>query len=223
MAPEKGVGLIITVATKNPNKVRELQQIAAENRLPVTLALRPDAPDVEETGQSMFENALLKARQTPPVDGGEWVLGEDSGLEIAALDGQYELSPFPGIYSNRWMTPVIRHELLHVSAFGPATPDELNRGILSLMNGVADRQGKYVCHMVLYRPADKMVIHSCGSTGVSVITDHRPRGGGGFGYDPIMLAMEAQPTKTMAELAPEEKNRISHRGRAFIDLFSKIA
>jgi XTP/dITP diphosphohydrolase len=219
--------LIITLATKNEGKRQELMHWLENSGLPVTLALNPSAQDVEETGSSFLENAWLKAEQTPPVLPGGYVLAEDSGLVVDALDGRYQLSPFPGLHSNRWLTPAIRDELLGLShpnripldrtTAAGITNSDLCQGILALLQGESNRKARYCCGMVLWHPERGRCFESLEHTELWVI-DGEPRGHNGFGYDPITLPVDAQDKpspRTMAELSTQEKNALSHRGRAF--------
>ncbi|MEM0951139.1 MAG: non-canonical purine NTP pyrophosphatase [Cyanobacteria bacterium P01_H01_bin.74] len=225
--------IIITLATKNTGKQRELEQslktMQDQGRLAhlIQLVCNPKAPDVAETGKTFIENALLKARQTPPVQGSDWVLAEDSGLVVEALDGTEGISPFPGIFSNRWLTPARRNELLgwHYNNLTPQdrtsddgiTNTDLMMGILKLMENHSNRAARYCCGMVLYHPQTQRHHEVFESTVLRVSTE-QPRGTSGFGYDPIMHAVREDGSvcaQTMAEISMAEKNELSHRGKAF--------
>ncbi len=219
--------LVITLATKNTGKQRELMHWVEASGLPITLAIHEAAPDVEETGQDFLENAWLKAEQTAPVQPDGYVLAEDSGLVVDALAGHYGLNPFPGLHSNRWLTPALRDELLgnshpnrmpldRISEAG-VTNSDLCQGILKLLAGQSNRNGHYCCGMVLWHPQRGRCFEILESTELQII-DEAPRGLNGFGYDPITVPLNAlgEPSpRTMAELSTAEKNAISHRGRAF--------
>jgi len=226
-----GQKLIITLASKNEGKRRELMHWLAQSELPIEIALNEGADDVDETGSTFLENAWLKAGQTVPVPGSCLVLGEDSGMVVDALDGRYGISPFPGLYSNRWLTPAIRDELLgrsipnrmpldRVTETG-VTNSDLCHGVLSLMEGESNRAARYCCGMALWHTKLGKCFEALESTELRII-EGVPRGMNGFGYDPITVPFEeAGPAdiplsceRTMAELSVEEKNRISHRGRA---------
>lgn len=219
--------LIITLATRNEGKRLELEHWLAEGNLPVTLRLNESVGDIEETGASFLENALIKAQATPPVVPDGWVLAEDSGLVVDALDEQFGLSPFPGLLSNRWLTPARRNELLGRSypnrmpldrvTEGGVTNSDLCYGILALMEGQANRQARYCCGMVLWHPATGQIIESLQSTEL-LVKNGEPVGLNGFGYDPVMVTVDENgtaSTRTVAELSANEKNKISHRGKAF--------
>lgn len=218
---------VITLASRNEGKRQELLHWLENANAPFSLALNESVGDIEETGLTFLENAWLKAESTPPITPQGWVLAEDSGLVVEALDGQYEISPFPGIYSNRWLTTAIRQRLLGQSFPNRApldricedriTNSDLCYGILALMTGQANRLARYCCGMVLWQPATGRRFEVLESSELQVL-EGEPRGLNGFGYDPIMIPVGelAQPApRTMAELEMAEKNRISHRGKAF--------
>lgn len=222
-----GQKLIITLASKNEGKRRELAHWLSESDIPVEIALNENADDVDETGSTFIENALLKARQTAPASGSMLVLGEDSGMVVDALDGTYGISPFPGLYSNRWLTPSIRDTLLgksfpnrmpldRITETG-VTNSDLCQGILALMQDKTNRAARYCCGMTLWHIEKGLCFEALETTELTVITDV-PRGANGFGYDPIVSPVYEDGSiepRTMAELSASEKNRISHRGRAF--------
>src|SRR2546428_143316 len=184
--------LSLLLATTNRHKLKEFRAIFAN--LPFHLLSLNDLHldlDVEETGTTFVENARLKALAY--AQAAEMLtLADDSGLEIDALGGA------PGVYSARFLQP-------------DASYEERFRFILEQLRGLPmeQRTARFRCVITLAEPSGY-----CRSvTGVveGVIAD-APRGEHGFGYDPIFLLPELG--KTMAELTPEVKNRISHRGRA---------
>lgn len=179
-------------ATGNENKLREIRQITAD--MDIEIVSMKDAgcfEDVEETGMSFEENAFLKANAIAKKSGIP-TLADDSGLEIDYLGKE------PGIYSSRYM--------------GEDTPYSVkNAELLRRMEGVPDeeRTARFVCAICLVRPD--------GSTETVRETmegrvAYEIAGENGFGYDPIFYLPEKGCTS--AELPPEEKNRISHRGKA---------
>jgi XTP/dITP diphosphohydrolase len=186
---------VIAVASRNPGKIREIRTVCAE--WPVrwmTSGDQPDAgpwPQVEETGQTYAENAQAKARavadalHTP-------ALADDSGIEVDALGGG------PGPRSARF-------------AGEDATEEENLAKLIEAIAGVPapDRTARYRCVALLARPSGPEVQAEGVCEGTLLA---EPRGTGGFGYDPIFLPRGFD--RTMAELAPEEKDRISHRGKA---------
>jgi XTP/dITP diphosphohydrolase len=179
----------LVAATKNPGKLKEVVEILADMPYEVvSLAAYPDAPDVEETGTTFVENAVLKAREYARFTG-EMTVADDSGLEIDALDGA------PGVHSSR---------------FAPTDAERIAR-VLDLMKDVPDerRTARFRCAIAIAWP-DKRV-ETCEAKVEGTIA-HEPRGDKGFGYDPIFQVTELG--RRMAELESEEKNAVSHRGRA---------
>jgi XTP/dITP diphosphohydrolase len=237
----------ITLATQNEGKRRELARMAAHFLPAVELDINPDAPDIEETGRTFQENAILKARQSPPLHAGSWVLAEDSGLIVEALDGQFNLSPFPGIYANRWLTRERYDSLMadwpqRSREFPVAlstdrltengmTNTELCLGILALMAGKSNRRARYCCAMALWNPekedSDDGLIAVVEKSLELWITDTNTlKGQNGFGYDSIMHTYNPQTQTisplTMAEMSMDEKNKLSHRSLAFTALVSQL-
>jgi XTP/dITP diphosphohydrolase len=183
----------LVLATRNENKVREIEQILRD--VPVDLVSLidfPDMPLVNEDGTTFEENAIKKAlevwRHT-----GLASIADDSGLEVDALGGE------PGVLSARF-------------AGEPVSYEANNEKLLKMLAGVPeeDRKAKFVCVAVLVSAKGKMVLQRGELKGV--ITD-RPRGQGGFGYDPVFYLPRKK--KTVAELDAETKNEISHRASAF--------
>ena len=197
----------LVLATRNAHKVNELSRIlsaaGARARL-VGLDSYPDAPDVPETGLTFADNALLKARAIAAYTGLPAV-ADDSGLCVNALNGM------PGVFSARWS--------------GRHGDDRGNLDlVLGQLTDVAARGAQFVCVAALVLPADgdAQARHEWTATGVLAGSLTRaPRGANGFGYDPIFVPDSG--SRTTAELAPEEKDAISHRGRAFRSLAPVIA
>ncbi len=183
----------LLLATTNPHKIEEFRAIFTD--LPFQLLSLADVSladmDVEETGTTFQQNAELKALAYAKASN-MLVLSDDSGIEIDALNGG------PGVYSARF---------LGVKTSYP----ERFRVILEQLQGLEGRQraARYRCVICIAEPSGYQ--QSVEGTLEGYIAD-APRGTGGFGYDPIFLVPEFG--KTAAELPPEVKNRISHRGRA---------
>lgn len=195
----------LLLATRNAKKLVELQRILdhALGRHAIELVGLgdvPDYPEAPETGLTFGENALLKAREGVKYTGLPTV-ADDSGLAVDALSGM------PGVFSARWAG---RHgddkaNLELVLAQISDLPDE-NRG------------AAFVCAAALVLPGGKEHLVDGRQAGRLI---RGPRGEGGFGYDPIFVAEDQ--TRTNAELTPEEKDAISHRGKAFRALAKVIA
>ena len=180
------------LATRNPGKVREIT--ATYGHLEIVWLSLIDLPEigaVAEEGATYAENAAAKAR-TVSMASGLPALADDSGVEIDALGGA------PGVHSARFLGPA-------------ATDAERNTRILQLLQEIPDprRTARYVAAVALARPDGAVRVFE-GTCEGSIAT--RPRGAEGFGYDPIFVPRGE--TRTMAEVPPEVKNRISHRARA---------
>ena len=172
--------------------MREIREILADFNLPVLSMKEAGAmPKIVEDGSTFKENALIKARAVWNCTG-DIVLADDSGLVIDYLNGE------PGIYSARYM--------------GEDTPyEEKNKNLISRMEGAGEgeRSARFVCAIAAILPDGKVL--STEGTMEGLIAE-APAGQGGFGYDPILYLPEYG--KTSAELTMEEKNCISHRGKA---------
>lgn len=184
--------MTIILASGNSHKREEIEKILPGHRilLPSEAGL---TFDVEEDGETYLENALKKARSLG--NQAEYpVLADDSGLSIPALNGE------PGIFSARYGSEETGRNL---------EAGERNAYLLEKMKGVKNRQGFFVCAMVLYLSPYRFFIAQ--ETMDGIITES-PRGEGGFGYDPVFFLPEYG--QTVAELPWELKNQISHRGKA---------
>lgn len=188
----------VVLATRNRNKVSEIHHILAMAGVEIDLVSVSDFPgggDVVETGLTFAENALLKAGTVADATGLPAV-ADDSGICVDAMNGM------PGVFSGRWS--------------GRHGDDAANLALLlAQLADVPDtrRGAAFVCAAALVTPSGREVVEE-GRVAGHVITE--PRGSGGFGYDPIFVA-EGE-TRTTAELSPDEKAAISHRGRAFTAL-----
>ncbi len=181
------------LASGNPGKVREIGEILAEVGLEILPQSAYGVPEVEETGLSFVENAILKARNAAHHTGLP-ALADDSGLEVDALDGA------PGIYSARYA--------------GEGASDRRNlQKLLDALSRIPDapRTARFQCIMVYMRHAADPAPLICQGTWEGRIL-HQPRGTGGFGYDPVFLVPELG--RSAAELEAGVKNRLSHRGKA---------
>jgi XTP/dITP diphosphohydrolase len=183
----------VVLATRNAHKVGELQEILGTLGLDVELlALPAEAPDVVEDGLTFAENALKKARAAAAATGMP-AIADDSGLCVDAMNGM------PGVFSARWA--------------GAERSDAANlRLVLAQVADVPDehRGAAFVCAAALVLPTGEERVVEGRVDGRLV---REPRGTGGFGYDPAFVP--AGHERTTAEMPPEEKNAISHRGNAF--------
>ena len=179
----------LLVATGSAHKLIELQRLFGD--LPIDLVTLRDVgitDEAPEDGATFEENALQKARWYAEASS-EWTLADDSGLEVAALNGA------PGVYTRRYA--------------GPDATDQQNYEKLLVETArVADRSARFVCTMALIDPVNGSARTFRGECPGTLTT--APRGEFGFGYDPIFEV----DGRTMAERAPAEKDALSHRGRA---------
>lgn len=191
----------VLLATSNPGKLRDFAGAAAPYG--ITIASIPhfsSLPQVVEDGTTFEENARKKAEAYSMAVPGELVLADDSGLEIDAIGGA------PGVHSARYAA-----DEPHTA--GCNTDDEANNArVLHELKGVPEqeRTARFVC--VLAVAHDGLTLNTFRGTAEGVILD-APRGGNGFGYDPLFYF--PQIGKTFAELSAEEKAQYSHRGAAF--------
>ena len=192
----------IVLASNNPGKVREFAAALAELDLEITPQSAFGVPEVDETGLSFVENALLKARNATHHTG-QPALADDSGLVVDALGGA------PGIHSARYA--------------GPGADDCAN--IAKLLHELCDvvpgqRTARFVCALTLLRhPADPLPLIALGTWEGAIALE--PRGTNGFGYDPVFLPFGATGN-TAAELELMVKNRLSHRGQALLALRQQL-
>ncbi len=182
----------IVFATGNKGKMKEIRAIMGEQGVEV-LSMREAGvfTEPEETGKSFEENALIKARAVCGITG-EITLADDSGLEVDYLNGE------PGILSARYLGK-------------DASPKEKNEDLIRRLEGARDekRGARFVCAVAAVFPDGRSEVVRGTMEGR---IGYKEAGENGFGYDPIFYLPEYGCTA--AELAPEEKNRISHRGRA---------
>ncbi len=179
----------LIVATRNAHKTAEIRAMIGERFEVLDATAFPDLPAIEETGTTFLENARLKALGiSRHVDG--WVLSDDSGLEVDALGGA------PGVGS---------------SSFGGEEGNHAknNARLLAEMGGKADRRARFRCTMVLASRGEERANFE-GSVEGRIIEE--PRGGEGFGYDPLFIPDGHD--RTFAELGDDVKNTLSHRSRA---------
>ena len=181
----------LVVATKNPDKIPEIEAVLSDVLPGLEIVRDAEFPDVEETGATLEENALLKARSAVAATGMPSI-GDDTGLEVDALGGR------PGVHSARFAGP-------------DASYADNRRKLLSELEGEEDRSARFRTAVALVRPdRSELVV----SGAVEGRITRKERGRGGFGYDPL-FEVEGQ---TFSEMGEEHKNRISHRARALAAL-----
>jgi XTP/dITP diphosphohydrolase len=185
--------LTVVLATRNEGKVEEFRRLVAG--FPVVLRGIEDysAPMVKEDGETFEENAVKKACEISRAMGLP-AMADDSGLEVTALGGR------PGIRSARFA--------------GDGASDQTNNSkLLALMKGQADRRARFVCVIAVARPDGASRVFKGTCEGI-ILED--PLGDQGFGYDPVFY--DPPCAKTFAQMSTEEKNRVSHRGKAMSQL-----
>ncbi|MEW8525053.1 MAG: XTP/dITP diphosphatase [Candidatus Thiodiazotropha endolucinida] len=192
----------IVLASNNAGKVREINQLLASEQITVVAQKEFNIPDAIEDGLSFVENAIKKARHAASLSGLP-AIADDSGIEVDALNGA------PGIYSARFA--------------GPDSTDEANlQKLLDHLKEIpeAQRSARFQCLLVYMRHAEDPTPIICQGTWDGRIL-HQPRGENGFGYDPIFYV----PTHdcSSAELEPEVKNSLSHRGQALKKLLHALS
>jgi XTP/dITP diphosphohydrolase len=191
----------IVLASSNAGKVREFNQLLGSLQLEVVPQSRFNVADAEETGLTFVENAILKARNAAQHTGLPAV-ADDSGLEVDALHGA------PGIYSARYA--------------GPNASDAENlKKLLGMLNDIpeAQRGARFQCVLVFMRHALDPTPLICQGTWEGRILTH-PCGTNGFGYDPVFFVLTHECSA--AELPPEVKNALSHRGQALRQLLASL-
>ncbi len=190
----------IVFATGNQGKMEEIREILKDLGLEILSMKEAGAdPEIVENGDTFGENAEIKARAVWKETGGI-VLADDSGLVVDCLNGE------PGIYSARYMGEDTSYDIK-------------NQNLLDRAAGVtgSERSARFICNIAAVLP-DGQVIHT--EAAMEGILADRPAGSGGFGYDPILYLPEFG--KTSAEITMEEKNRISHRGKALEEMKKKL-
>ncbi|PKL94632.1 MAG: non-canonical purine NTP pyrophosphatase, RdgB/HAM1 family [Gammaproteobacteria bacterium HGW-Gammaproteobacteria-8] len=191
----------LVIATENAGKLAEFRQMLEPRGFEVLPQADFSVAEVEETGASFVENALLKARAAAAASGVP-ALADDSGLVVDVLEGR------PGIRSARY-------------AGEPANPKANIERLLEELQGLPrERRGAsfYCCLVLLRYPEDPAPLIATGRWQGYIL--EAPRGEGGFGYDPVFL--EPRLDVTAAELPAVEKNRISHRGKALEQLLAQL-
>lgn len=192
--------ITITIATGNPDKIIEIKEIINNSRINwKTMGEAGFSDDIVEDGSSYIANALIKARAVHAAVGG-WVLADDSGLSVDVLDGA------PGIYSARFAgeSASYKDKIAYLHSLLAPWPQQ-------------QWQAAFVCAIALIDPDGREWTVEERSSGM---ISPEPAGNNGFGYDPIFYVPEF--SSTMAEMSPENKHAISHRGKALRSLLRII-
>ena len=190
----------IILATNNAHKVKELSKIlAGKFDKMYSLADKGIDVEIEENGSTFIENAIIKARAIADIAGIP-ALADDSGLCVDALGGE------PGVYSARYS-----------GKHGDSNAN--NELLLSKLSGIkgSNRSARFKCAIALVHPDGNIVTAEGAAEGV---ISEEYYGQGGFGYDPIFYSLDLN--KTFAQASEEEKNSVSHRGRALAELMDKL-
>lgn len=186
----------LVLASSNKDKLKEIRAILKDRFEVLSLTDCNIDTDIEETGTTFKENALIKAKAVYALTGLP-VISDDSGLEVYSLGGE------PGVYSARYAGN--RHDDV-----------KNNEKLLKNMNGFTDRDAAFVC-CAAYFDGERTAVAE-GRTEGCILTEQR--GEGGFGYDPLFYSYELK--KSFGEASFAEKNTVSHRARAFIALADEI-
>lgn len=184
----------IVFATGNPHKLKEIKEIAGDTDIEFVLPAEGFNP--VENGSTFEENSFIKAKEAARVSG-MMSLADDSGLCVDALDGG------PGIYSARYAE----------------TPQKRIDKLLNTLTPFKDRRAKFVCAMTLVDSEGNKIFSATGECHGEIAK--KQSGTGGFGYDPVFIVENSG--KTMAELSENEKNLISHRGRALREVLKYLS
>jgi XTP/dITP diphosphohydrolase len=205
--------LKILLATTNEGKVRELRQLLRDLDVEILSLKDMDKKlEVEEDKETFLENAIKKATsyakfyKLP-------VIAEDSGLEVDALNG------LPGIYSARFFDIELGKEVLKEIPENLSKDEKNNLKLLRLLENQTDRKARYKTALVFYKFDFGIWTEGVCEGQIA----YKPEGNQGFGYDPIFIPEGYN--KTMAQLTPEEKNKISHRGKAvskLVEILKKV-
>jgi XTP/dITP diphosphohydrolase len=185
----------LVIASKNPDKIAEIEEILSGTRLAGEIVTGLDWEDVAETGSTLDENALLKAHAVSEATGLP-VIADDTGLEVDALDGA------PGVHTARFAGIGARYE------------DNVAK-MLEVMRGVEDRSARFRSVVALLFPDGAEIV---ADGAVEGLIAHEARGIDGFGYDPIFEV----DGRTFGEMSVKEKNDLSHRARALRALVESL-
>ncbi|SDK11325.1 XTP/dITP diphosphohydrolase [Ferrimonas sediminum] len=189
----------IVLATGNAGKVKEFATLLADFPIRVAPQSEFEVPEAIEDGLTFVENAIIKARNAAQATGLP-AIADDSGIEVDALNGK------PGIYSARF-------------AGEPSNAENNWRKLLQEMEGKPERSARFQCVLVFMRHAEDPTPIICQASWEGEILDHA-RGEQGHGYDPVFLVRG--DTRSAAEMGSDDKNRLSHRGKAMKLLLAEL-
>jgi XTP/dITP diphosphohydrolase len=201
----------LILATRNPGKVREIRHaLGALGLQTLDLSAYPQLEEPQETGATFAQNAREKALYYAQATG-LWCLADDSGLEVDAIGGQ------PGVYSARFAAEQCPH-----GSTRAVLDTQNNRKLLAMLKDVPDekRTARFVCHLAMAQP-QRIMLEA--SDKVEGRIGHEEHGSNGFGYDPLFYM--PQLGCTTAQLTQDQKNQISHRGKAvrrFVELLGEL-
>jgi len=187
----------VVMASGNEGKIREIARLLEGLGVEVVAQSRLGVSDADETGATFAENSLIKAQHASDATGLP-AIADDSGLAVDALDGA------PGVYSARYA--------------GDAGDEANNDKLLAALEGVRDRGAAFHCVATFVAPGDSEPLVASGEWRGSILYERQ--GDGGFGYDPLFFVPDCYCSS--AELAPEQKNARSHRGKALNKLVELI-
>lgn len=187
---------VLVLASGNKSKIKEISDMLPQFKVVGYKTLGEDF-EIEETGETFFDNALIKAK-TVSLKYNLPCLADDSGLKVDALSGA------PGVYSARYA--------------GTGDDEDNNDLLLKNMRGVKDRRAQFICCAVFYMPNGETFSETCETAGE--ILEER-KGTSGFGYDPVFYSYDLK--KSFGLATEEEKNSVSHRGRAIRKIAAKIS
>ena len=183
----------LVIASRNKGKIKDFRRLLAD--FEIKLIALPEHINIKETGSTFLENARIKALEASKITG-EWALADDSGLCVSALNGA------PGIYSARYGNS----DLVRITK------------LLQELNGIAKRKAYFTCAICVCIPENNLLIEV--EEKCEGLIAEAPRGLNGFGYDPVF---EVEGTGlTFAEMSVYQKQRLSHRARAFYSLDEKL-
>lgn len=196
----------VVLATGNQGKVKELAYLLAEQSIEIVPQSVFDVPEVEETGTTFVENAIIKARHAAKITGLP-AIADDSGLEVDALNGA------PGVYSARYAADITED---------PITDDDNINKLLAALVNIPDEQrtARFHCVLVYMKHENDptpLICHGVWQGSIS----RTKQGAQGFGYDPVFWQNDLQMSS--AQLSREVKSKLSHRGQALAKLVEKLA